>query len=240
MTHIAYVAGATGYTGQAVLAELKARSIQTIAHIRPNSPRLEQWRPRLEEMGITLDSSEWNKEAMEKSLERHKPTLIFSLLGTTKARMKQTAKNGGDKEKQSYQWVDYSLPKMLLDAALAKSPEARFLFLSSAGVKANSGMEYLELRWQLEQDIQKSGIDFTIARPSFITGANREEDRPGERFAATVVDGALGLVALFGAKKLKERYRSVTNEELAKGLVSQALSEASSKKILELDDIRRD
>lgn len=239
MTHIAFVAGATGYTGQAVLAELKARSIQSIAHIRPDSPRLEQWRPRLSEMGITLDSSEWSKEAIETALEQHKPTLIFSLLGTTKARMKKTAKAGGDKGKQSYQWVDYSLPKMLLDAAVAKAPKARFFFLSSAGVKANSGMEYLEVRWKLEQDIQESGIDFTIARPSFITGANREEDRPGERIAATVVDGALGLVALFGAKKLKERYRSVTNEELAKGLVSKALSEDSSGKILESDEIRR-
>lgn len=239
MTEIAFVAGATGYTGQAVLAELRARSIETIAHIRPDSPRLEQWKPKLEEQGISLDSSPWEQSAIEAALEKHKPTLVFSLLGTTKARMKQTAKSGGDKDKQSYQFVDYGLPKMLLEATVAKAPEARFIFLSSAGVRENSGMEYLEVRWRLEQELQQSGLDYTIARPSFITGSNRDEKRPGERFAATVVDGALSALALFGGKKLKERYRSVTNEELAKGLVSQALSKASSKKILELDEIRQ-
>jgi uncharacterized protein YbjT (DUF2867 family) len=238
MTHKAFVAGATGYTGQAVVAELCKQGIKTIAHIRPDSPRLEQWTKRFEAMGAELECCPWELDSMTERLGKHAPTLVFSLLGTTKARMRKVARAGGDADKQSYQAVDYGLSRLLLGATHSEAPEARFIYLSSAGVQKNSRMEYLAVRWQLEQEIQSLGIDYIIARPSFITGPNREEDRLGERIGAKAVNGILGFAAILGAKKLKDKYRSVTNEELAQGLIHHALAKDSSKRTLESNEIR--
>ncbi|MBA3548122.1 MAG: hypothetical protein H0T76_16695 [Nannocystis sp.] len=42
MSPIAWVAGATGYTGRALVAALRAQNITTHAHVRPDSPALER------------------------------------------------------------------------------------------------------------------------------------------------------------------------------------------------------
>jgi uncharacterized protein YbjT (DUF2867 family) len=240
MTHKAFVAGATGYTGQAVVAQLRQQGIETLAHIRPGSSKLDHWRPRFEELGAVVDTSPWEREAIGKTVRDFVPTLVFALLGTTKARMKRVARAGGNAEQQSYEAVDYGLSKMVLDATHEQASQARFVYLSSGGVGEDSRMPYLEVRWRLEQDIQKLGIDYLIARPCFITGSNREEDRPGERIAATILDGALNVFSALGAKKLKAKYRSVTNEELAQGLIKHGLRAESSRKILESDQIHDD
>lgn len=47
----AFVAGATGYTGRAVVAELRALGLETTAHIRPNSPQRERWTREFADLG---------------------------------------------------------------------------------------------------------------------------------------------------------------------------------------------
>jgi len=55
-------------------------------------------------------------------------------------------------------------------------------------------------------------------RPSIITG-DRDDSRAGERTAAIVGDGLLAVARVFGAKKLRERYRSTTPDVLAAALI---------------------
>jgi hypothetical protein len=61
-------------------------------------------------------------------------------------------------------------------------------------------------------------LPWVIARPSFITG-DRDESRLGERAAAVMTDGALALVRVFGARRLRDRYRSTTPDVLASALI---------------------
>ncbi len=240
--HVGFVAGATGYTGRAVVAELRRRAIPTIAHVRPDSSRLDHWRRHFEQLGAQLDSSPWEPAAIQAAMHKHQPTLLFALLGTTQKRAKKDAGHGAD---SSYEAVDYGLSAMLLQAAecsLGSGSGAlpRYVYLSAAGVGESAGRPggYMHARWKVERDLQASALPFTIARPSFITGPGRDEDRPMERIGAAVADQALGLVGLLGGRTIRDRYRSTSNEELARALVRLALDPAAANGIFHSEKLR--
>lgn len=227
----AFVVGATGYTGQAVVAALCARGVECHAHVRPDSSSLEAHRARFEALGAQVDTTPWEPAALTATLLRMAPTQVFALLGTTRARMKR---DGADDN--SYERVDYGLTVMLLDAAVACGSTPRFIYLSAAGVTA-TGNAYYRARWEAEQRISASGLPHIIVRPSFITGADREETRPAERTAAVAVNGVLALAGLFGARQLRDRYRSITAPALADAMVRQALAGGPSR-IVHTEELR--
>ncbi|HEX5831522.1 MAG TPA: hypothetical protein VFY16_11110, partial [Gemmatimonadaceae bacterium] len=70
--------------------------------------------------------------------------------------------------------------------------------------------------------IRESGLPYLIARPAFISGPDRSEFRPLERLAAIASDRALGVLAAFGARRLRDRFRSISGRELADALVTLA------------------
>ena len=84
--HRAWVAGATGYTGQAVVGELRAHGIDTIAHVRPDSRELTQWTERFAVHGAAVSSCAWSQDALNEAMASARPTLVFALLGTGSAR----------------------------------------------------------------------------------------------------------------------------------------------------------
>ena len=51
---IAFVAGATGYTGREVVRVLLERGVRTVAHVRPDSPHVDEWRSRFEAQGAAV------------------------------------------------------------------------------------------------------------------------------------------------------------------------------------------
>src|SRR5215217_2597869 len=82
----AFVAGATGYTGREVVRALVARGVRAVAHVRPDSPRLAEWRERFGEVGADVDATPWEEPAIRAALARWRPTHVFALLGTTRER----------------------------------------------------------------------------------------------------------------------------------------------------------
>ena len=68
-----------------------------------------------------------------------------------------------------------------------------------------------------------------IARPSFIVGEGREDKRTWEDAAAGAANGVLGLLGVFGAKKLRDKYRSIGPEQLASALARLGLDERADK-----------
>ena len=231
-TRTAFVAGATGYTGRALIEELRGRGIRTVAHVRSDSSRREEWRTRFEAAGAVVDLTPWDEDALAATLARIRPHAVFALLGTTRARMRRS---GG---RDSYQSVDYGLTAMLLRAVRRSAPEARFLYLSSAGVGPSARGEYLRVRWRLEQEIRSSGIAWTIVRPAFITGDDRQESRPLERIAGSVIDGVLNLAGALGARTLQERYASMDARTLARGLAYYGFEDSGAGRVLGAADIR--
>lgn len=232
----AFVAGATGYTGREVVRELRGHGVAAVAHVRPDSPRLADWEVRFQAHHAVVDTTPWELHAMRETLERWQPTHVFALLGTTRARARAAQARGRD---ESYEKVDYGLTSLLLRAVLLTGRETRFIYLSSIGVHENPRNAYLAARWRMEGELKESRLPYIIARPGFITGPDRDEFRLGERVLASLSDGALALAALVGARKLRDRFRSITGPQLAHALVHAALDARYTNVILEAPELRR-
>ena len=235
------VIGSTGYTGKSVVKELRRRNISTIAHIRPDSPRKKDNISLFSQHGAIVDHTPWEEDLMTKMLIKHQPTHVFSLLGTTKAKAREESKRG---KKATYESVDRDLSILLLQSmqkaqTVLPKHSFRYLFLSSMGVRAQTGNRYLRARADVESHIQKSNFSWLIARPSFISGPDREEHRPLERLGSIFGDAVLRAISLIGVKQPYLQYGTLSAEELAFGLIELALDTHVHQKTLETKDIRQ-
>jgi uncharacterized protein YbjT (DUF2867 family) len=231
---IAFVAGATGYTGREVVRELVARGVRTVAHVRPDSPRVDEWRERFEAGGAAVDSTAWEDGAMTRTLSSLQPTHVFSLLGTTRARRRASATRG---EAESYDTIDFGLTAMLIRAAVTSGSRPRFVYLSSLGVREHATNPYLVARWRAESLLRASGLPYTIARPSFITGPGRDESRPLERVGAVLVNVVALLARVVGARRFAGSVHSLSGAELAAGLVRHGFDAAAENVTLGTEEL---
>ena len=236
------IIGSTGYTGRAVIHHLSDRKISTIAHIRPNSPSLDWAQKEFTDIGATVDTTAWESDALSEMLEKHQPTHVFSLLGTTKAKAKKAAQQG---QKATYEDVERDLSLLLLDKIEAyaetnpERPTPKYLFLSSLGVSDNVKNRYLRARAEVEIQVRKSSLPWLIVQPSFISGSDRRETRHGERFGSIVSDALLSTMAFVGIKKPYQLYGTLSAKQLAKGLVAWALDDSAYHQTLNTIDIRQ-
>lgn len=232
----ALVFGATGLTGRHVTERLSKEGVSVTAHIRPDSSQLTVWKPRFEAMGAKVSTAPWTNEAIEALVKETQPSEVFALLGTTQARVKQAAREGRDASKETYDAVDVGLTEMILRACIRCEPKPRLVYLSSVGSGENAAGAYLQARARVEDALKKSGVPYTIARPSFIVG-ERADARPAEKLVP-LANGLLSVLGALGAKKTRDRYRSITGDELAEVLVRVSTDPASSNRILESEDIQ--
>lgn len=236
--HRAFVAGATGYTGRAVVKGCVREGATTVAHVRPDSPRLEEWRARFAAEGAEVDTTPWDGAAMLATLVRLRPTHVISLLGTTRARARAAARRG---EAESYRSVDYGLTHMLIESAVAAAAvtgvRPRLVYLSAVGAREDTRNAYLRARGLVERELRESGLPYLVLRPSFITGADRDETRRTERWTARMVDALLASLALMGGRRLRDRYHSVSGPALGEALATLALRDAGAGRVVGMEQL---
>jgi uncharacterized protein YbjT (DUF2867 family) len=209
----AFVLGATGFVGREVVRQLCVRGTPTFAHVRPDSSKLTDWQARFGELGATVDTTAWDAAALAARLRDLAPAQLYILIGTTRSKAKTDA-IAGDIDDQ----VDLGLTKIAVEAARASAHQPRLVYLSSVGADHSARSAYLRARGKAEDAVMGAGLPWVIARPSIITG-ERDEPRVGERAAAVVGDGLLAVVGVLGGRKLRDRYRSTTDDILASALI---------------------
>jgi nucleoside-diphosphate-sugar epimerase len=242
---LGFVAGATGLTGRAVVSRLIAGGHGALAHVRPDSPRLEEWRGRFEALEgpagtrAEVDVTPWEPAAMRARFEERRPAWVFACLGTTRARAKEAARAGRDPAAESYQAVDVALTELLIEAAREVGCVERFVYLSSIGA-GGTGAEnaYLAARTRVERTLRESGVPFSIARPSFILG-ERDQTRAGEKVVGGVADAGLSLLGALGARTTRDRYRSISGERLAAAMVAMAADPTWAGRVAQGEDLQR-
>lgn len=230
---VGFVAGATGFTGKALVAALVQGGHAGVAHVRPDSRDLQRWQQHFAELGAQIDTTPWEPEALAHTLRARGVTHVFCCVGTTRARMKAqgVAQN-------SYDAVDYGLPKMLAEAAVTAGCVTRYVYLSSLGAGPGAKGAYLQWRWRAEEAVRAAGVPFTLARPSFITG-QRDQERFSEAVAAKIADGLLGALGSLGATTLRDRYRSTSDSRLARALLRIGLDPAYANQIVLSEELQR-
>ena len=215
----AFVLGATGFVGREVVRQLCVRATPVVAHVRPDSMRLQDWRKRFAKYGATIDTSQWNPTALAIGLDKAQPSELYILIGTTRDRARHDGVEGN-----IYEQIDYGLTKIAVEAACSmQGNKPRLVYLSGIGADVHARGDYMKARGKAEDAVRNSGLPWAIARPAIITG-NREEQRRGERAAAVVGDALLSVAAVFGGKGLQARYKSTTPDVLASALIRIAES----------------
>jgi len=147
---IAFVAGATGYTGRALM-ELFAREKT-------------DWKPRPHaRSGGKIDGAVVCDPRDVKALTdgMRGCDAVVQLIGTVKARFADG----------NYDDIDYGTTVALGEAAKAAGVP-RLLLLSSVGAASARGA-YLAAKRKTEEWVEKSGLEYTIVRPSVIGGEGR-------------------------------------------------------------------
>jgi uncharacterized protein YbjT (DUF2867 family) len=155
---IAFIAGATGYTGRALLDALAAHPTWR-ARPHARSPKLDG--------AVVCDPLD--VAALTEGMRGS--DAVVQLIGVTRAQFAQG---------MTYEKIDYGTTVALGEAARAAGVP-RLLLLSSVGAERKMG-RYLRVKRETEEWVEKSGLEYTIVRPSFIVG-------PGRRAAQTA--GAL-------------------------------------------------
>lgn len=229
---VAFVAGATGYTGQHVVGALRARGVRVVAHVRPGSSAAAQWRAGFEALGAEVDDTPWEPAAMRATLARIRPDHLFALLGTTRRRA--AAEGIAD----AYERVDYGLTAMLRDAALACGSAPRFTYLSAMGANESSSNKYVAVRGRMERELREGALPWLVAQPAFVSGSDRAEFRLGERAFAIATDALLGALALVGLGEVRDAYGSLSGRELAEGLAALALAEREGRLVAGVSRLR--
>ena len=142
-------------------------------------------------------------------------------------------------EDATYEAIDYGLTKMAIDAAVKSACRPRFVYLSSLGAGGNARSAYMGARAKTEAALLHSGLPYTIARPSFITGPDRNESRPGEEIGAWLASGLLTFCGWLGARDFRDKYRPTDAKGLALALVHFAQSKEGENRVISSETLYR-
>ena len=154
MPKTVFLAGATGFTARAVLAE--KTDIAWILPIREGSRRLADFSGDDRVRVVRYDDPASIADAMAGC------DAVLSTIGTTRAQFKEGV---------SYETVDYGTTVALIEAAKTVGA-AHFVLMSSIGAGHPVG-PYLKWKALAEKAVIASGLSYAIARPSFLMGEGR-------------------------------------------------------------------
>jgi len=150
------VAGASGYLGKHVVVEFKKRGYWVRAFVR-NPKKLEIIGPFLEPaVKDIVDEIFVGDVTKPESLKNlcEDIDIVFSSVGITR-----------QKEKASFMEVDYRGNKAILEEAL-KSSVKKFIFVSVFGAQRFLNIEVLKAREMFVKELENSGIEYTVIRPT--------------------------------------------------------------------------
>ncbi len=153
------VAGATGFVGDGIVNNLRSAGHELIAIV--HSPRSgEDLRANHPE--ITQVIADVSDDAAIRSVEgafAGSDTLVY-LPGL----LRQFPKQG-----RTFQKVHVEGVRTLL-ASATRSGISRWVQMSALGTRANAVTEYFKTKWQAEELVRASALDWTILRPSIVFG----------------------------------------------------------------------
>lgn len=210
----AIILGATGLTGNLLLKKLIADENYTA--IKLFSRKLSGFTsPKIKEFIVDMLK-------LEQYAKDFAGDVVYCCIGTTAAKTK---------DKSLYKAIDFGIP--VAAAKLTKENNIpTFIAISALGANAKSKVFYNRTKGKMEEAVLNEKIPNThILRPSLIVG-NRNENRPGEKIGAFV----LNITNVFLVGKFK-KYRSIEAECIANAMYKLAEGKHNNQ-IVESDKIQ--
>lgn len=153
------VFGATGFVGHYIIDKLLSSNIQPRALIRSGSES------KISSKCEVINGSIENNESIINTMKETE-VVIYNI-----GIIREFPKKG-----ITYKSLHLTGVKNCIDAAIQIGIK-RFILMSANGVKFD-GTSYQRTKWQAEELVKKSGLDWTIFRPSLIFGNPNSQDRP--------------------------------------------------------------
>ncbi|MBN2360334.1 MAG: hypothetical protein JXR83_12850 [Deltaproteobacteria bacterium] len=233
----ALVAGAANPIGRAVVEELAARGIATVAHVDVDVSQRAVWQKKLAFPMVRCVATRWEVTPLNELIAQNQPTHIFAML-TVGWTMSQRLEKAGIPA-GNYEVHDYKKTEMLVDAMVHARHEAHIVYLSAPGASSTSSGEFQKARGRAEQKIRTLGCPYTIVRAPAVVDDG--PDRP--KFS---LDQGLALATSFlyfplrflGARSYADRNRAIAVSRLARATVEIALSSERGNGIVEGDRLR--
>jgi NADH dehydrogenase len=148
--------GATGFVGSHIVKRLAMEKIKTRCLVRKGSNV-----KRLNELGVELAYGDLtDKESLKKALEG--VITVIHLIGIIVERKGATFE------------IIHSQGTRALVEACKDAGVKRFIYISALGARENARSRYHITKWEAEQAIIKSGMEYVIFRPSIMIGEGGE------------------------------------------------------------------
>lgn len=208
-----FITGGTGYVGQAVVAAAMRTGHQLLVLQRPGTRR------PLEHPGVELvEGDVLEPESFVKSLEG--ADAIIHLVGIIRESPRQNI---------TMQRLHVEATRNVLEAA-EHAQVPRFVHMSALGSRPEAVSGYHRTKWAAEELVRRSGLTFTIFRPSVIFG----QGGPGPEFIGQLADLARKAPVLPIIGDGRSPLQPVSIKTVAEAMVASLSSPLAHHKIYEV------
>ncbi|HEX4054157.1 MAG TPA: complex I NDUFA9 subunit family protein [Tepidisphaeraceae bacterium] len=156
MAERVFVTGASGFVGSAVMRELVGRSFGVNALVRGEKPPQNPGDIRI------IRGDLFDAAALDEGMRGC--AAVIHLVGI----IMENPQKG-----VTFQRIHVEGTRSVLDLAHRIGVQ-RYIQMSALGTRANASSEYHKTKWQAEELVRASGLDWTIIRPSMIHGPDGE------------------------------------------------------------------
>ncbi|MBI3398942.1 MAG: complex I NDUFA9 subunit family protein [Deltaproteobacteria bacterium] len=181
------LSGATGFVGGKLLREMLKHGVQVRCLVR-NLFKAEAIR----QPGVELIKGDvTDKNSILNALNDGKITMAVHLVGIL-------AETG----QATFQFIHIQGTRNMVEACKEKGVK-RFVHISALGTRENARSEYHKTKWEAEEIIRNSGLEYTIFRPSVLFG---KEDKFVNLFAQIIKISPFIMIPGNGQNKMQPLY----------------------------------
>jgi uncharacterized protein YbjT (DUF2867 family) len=170
-----FITGATGFVGRSIVREVLARGITPVCLVRSPKKLYSQHREISRNQLIAIAGDLFDTKALHSAMELSQAAIHLVGIIIARPLRGQTCRRIHVKGTQNV--VD----------ALRNRGIRRYLHMSALGTRPNAISKYHQTKWAAEEIVRKSGLDWTIFRPSIIHGPEGEFMRLMKRFMCGLV-----------------------------------------------------
>ena len=203
--------GATGFVGGNLLKEMLNQGFKVRCLVR-NPSKAEA----IKQAGVELVQGDvTDRDSIAKALEDGKVEAAVHLVGIL-AETKNT----------TFKVIHTEGTRNMVEACKQKNVK-RFIHISALGTRENARSEYHKTKWEAEEIIRHSGLEYTIFRPSVLFG---KEDKFANLFANIIKISPFIMIPGNGKNKMQ----TVSVKDLVKAMTKAVTDARHINKVYEI------